>query len=164
MTRWGVATREAPGGVSESENCRAGSLSDDRDAHDESPRGSLSERRDIPGLDGTVLAVVEDELEDASGENVIEVREDRIGLKVVEIRTWSILAQVDEDRALPLVTAMRRAGALIMMGAINYPKDLPCWRRCQCGQQYCHGARRGWSVMPRARPTLAVPPWSIVAG
>ncbi len=25
---------------------------------------SLSERRDVPGLDGTVLAVVEDELED----------------------------------------------------------------------------------------------------
>ncbi len=92
MTRWGVATREAPGGVSE--NCRAESLSDDRDDHGECPqaRGSLSERRDVPGLDGTVLAVVEDELEDASDENVIEVREDRIGLKVVEIRTWSILA------------------------------------------------------------------------
>ena len=40
-------------------------------------------------------AVVEAE----DDENVIEVREDGIGLKVVEIRTWSILAQVDEDRA-----------------------------------------------------------------
>jgi hypothetical protein len=42
-----------------------------------------------------VLAVVEDE----DDENVIEVREDGIGLKVGEILARSILAQVDEDRA-----------------------------------------------------------------
>ena len=44
-----------------------------------------------------MLAVVEDE----DDENVIEVREDGIGLKVGEILARSILlvAQVDEDRA-----------------------------------------------------------------
>jgi hypothetical protein len=31
---------------------------------------SLSERRDVPGLDGTVLAVVEDELEDDENHDV----------------------------------------------------------------------------------------------
>ena len=48
-------------------------------------------------MDETVLAVVEDE----DDENVIEVREDGIGLKVGEILARSILlvAQVDEDRA-----------------------------------------------------------------
>jgi hypothetical protein len=46
-------------------------------------------------MDETVLAVVEDE----DDENVIEVRENGIGLKVGETLTRSILAQVDEDRA-----------------------------------------------------------------
>ncbi len=69
-----------------------------------------------------MLAVVEDE----DAENAIDVREDGIGLKVGEIQTWSLLAQVDEDRAGDVGVDGRR---IVRHG--------PCWRTRRGRQQYC---------------------------